>query len=85
MKKNEIFVNPFCDLGYPLKTKEERLADTFREINDVQLLKEFRKRFNNSVLEAGSVNVILSTIGLKLIKRYLDECDLKVIKKPKNK
>ena len=64
------------------RTKEELHKEKMESISDVELLREFRRRFHDSVLEAGSVNVVLNTIGIKLIRRFLDECNLKVIKKP---
>lgn len=54
-------------------------------MSDVELLQEFKKRFNGSCLYEMYTNSVLDAIPLDRIKRFLDEKDLKVIKKPKRK
>lgn len=54
-----------------------------QEIPNVELLKEFRRRFSGSCLSALEFQKALDEIGLKEIKHYLDNMELKVIKKPR--
>ncbi len=52
-------------------------------MTNVELLLEFRKRFGGSCLSALEFQKALEAIGLEEIKHYLDNLELKVIKKPK--
>lgn len=53
--------------------------------SDLQIMLEFRKRFGGSCLEIIEMSKLLNSVGMKNIKNYLDNLELKVIKKPKRK
>lgn len=54
-------------------------------MTDVELIQELRKRFPDSCLEMMEVARILESVGLTNIKHFLDNKELKVIKKSKRK
>lgn len=57
------------------------------EFSDSEILKEFKKRFNGTVLNDLNINGLLNTIGLVKIRKYLREEEgyyLQANKKHKN-
>jgi hypothetical protein len=60
---------PSCDLYYENNKQRENI----KKISDVILLVEFKRRFNGSVLYEVNSNVLLDSIGVERIKRFLRE------------
>lgn len=55
-----------------LRSRHEQVSAM--KLPDVEILKEFRRRFNGSCLYEMDSNVVLQHIGIDTIKRYLKEC-----------
>lgn len=60
---------PSCDIYHISREHEEEI----KEMSDVVLLREFRRRFNDSVLYECETGEALTAFGLERIKRYLKD------------